>query len=549
MTDLIIKSQQPATTQPRVTKQVPKGSQPLQLSTKKVFDGGPSQNAIEKIDVPPTAAFGKALQPSTKEDKPNKKLDDVLRSQSNKLVSEVADFTKSYSSSTSEATYKVETNRDASLDNNRKVSFGEAVVGGDQMQPLSSASRSSISTSSVPAQDSMQKAKDQLTLLLREHTSNTVLSKALMRIHAKDDLSKNYRLNLYNKEIDLALKKSGIRPDSNLKNVIMANLDQIEKVAKNQKSLIDQRTNMIKRFRSCKEKNRGKAPYLYHVTPVANLGTIKKRGLDPKYSGKNGRCDLGDQIQRVGKWKRSAQGFMHATASVENSLGYVSLFEDNRRPSGSNDDIGRIPIPLRFHGYREDGWQSDFYDRDAIKTRSRIEPDRIEALTIEGWIPISDMEGLKDFESNIQFGIFQKLNQLIDLGAKKDNETINLVNEWVTDLIKTNNDLTAFNQIQSMLLTLSLLEGEITAAQGYYGKAYQVLSDRFKTHAFDLVINKGAVDALSALEESTHIQQDVQSRTLSLAKDTYTNLINYIELKNSANQIPILDLMMGDEKL
>ena len=130
--------------------------------------------------------------------------------------------------------------------------------------------------------------------------------------------------------------------------------------------------------------------YFYHACNYEALRGIRRTGLDPSHGGQGGAGDvLGGANGHY--FNARSVGVVHGTTASHTAVFYA-LLKDQK-----DIGFGKMSLILRF--LRNTVPPGDVAvdpddNRNAFRISRRVAPANIEALTTEGWVPISDLTEL-----------------------------------------------------------------------------------------------------------------------------------------------------------
>lgn len=146
--------------------------------------------------------------------------------------------------------------------------------------------------------------------------------------------------------------------------------------------------------------------HYYHVTTYKHIPSIITTGLDPAYGGKGGSSE------KVGfeDFMNISKGNIHLSCYTSNVKKYINLYDKSsdfnkkhdfnpqkadfdfnttyHAPTTLGESAVVLRVPKKIEGIE---WDEDYDDKEGVTSSKAIEPEHIEALTTQGWIPVSDL--------------------------------------------------------------------------------------------------------------------------------------------------------------
>lgn len=134
--------------------------------------------------------------------------------------------------------------------------------------------------------------------------------------------------------------------------------------------------------------------YYYHACNYEALRGIKETGLDPGHGGRGGAGDVLVQqgnMQGGGHFNARSVGVVHGTTATHTAVFYALLKDQKDIGFRKMSLILRFPkniVPARNVAVDPDD------PRSAFRISISVAASHIDALTTEGWVPISDLTEL-----------------------------------------------------------------------------------------------------------------------------------------------------------
>lgn len=139
--------------------------------------------------------------------------------------------------------------------------------------------------------------------------------------------------------------------------------------------------------------------YLFHTTRLGNFINIIKSGLLSSCGSIGGA----GQIMAGGKFKTNEIGYIFATGypyAVDRYIYNYDKLADEMTSEGNS--VENIPILLRFKPLPNEVWIPDPKDKKALKSRTNIDPSRLEFLSYEGWISLKTPAGRNQVSKTVR---------------------------------------------------------------------------------------------------------------------------------------------------
>ena len=191
-------------------------------------------------------------------------------------------------------------------------------------------------------------------------------------------------------------------------NDLMAKAKVARKIENRKLGFNEETGNIAKQFSTCfgkmpegVEKIAKKDPneqsiFMFHMTSWKNLQLIIVNGLDPAFGGKpGGSCGITTNQSLKSESEKTTKGKLAATPSNEVTAVYI-----HQRIGWADvvptTPIGNYEVLLRFKSEKgrkgKDQWVDDPVHHGAFHTIKKINPDDIECLMPNGWVPIKNID-------------------------------------------------------------------------------------------------------------------------------------------------------------